>query len=178
MTLEKHTYPLFNNRTLHVGYYTDVKNSRALRQDLLDKKFDVALINAHLIAGSFQVHAAASRALLCDASNQLTTRSLHAELVFNMSGSRNVTESFKRFGVSNDTTSLVVCVIDADEEALKQVETLVNGTQLPFDELGTHLTSEDVKLIKKFYKISEQELTKSTLVDAATCRIATKNCNK
>ena len=138
----------------------------------------VAACAIYQIAGSFQVHAAASRALLCDASNQLTTRSLHAELVFNMSGSRNVTESFKRFGVSDDTTSLVMCVIDADEEALKQVETLVDGTQLPFDELGTRLTSEDVKLIKKFYKISEQELIQSTLVDAVTCRIATKNCNK
>jgi hypothetical protein len=49
---------------------------------------------------------------------------------------------------------------------------------VPFEELGTHLTDGDVKLIKKFYKISEQELTQSTLVDAATCRIATKSCSK
>ncbi|KAI9993787.1 hypothetical protein PInf_016308 [Phytophthora infestans] len=178
MTLEKHTYALFGNRTLHVGYYTDVKNSPTLRQGLLDKKFDVALINAHLIAGPFQVHAAASRALLCDASNRLTTRSLHAELVFNMSGSRNVSESFKRFGVNDDTTSLVICVFDADEATLEEAETLVEGMQVPFEELGTHLTDRDIKLIKKFYKISEQELTQSSLVDAATCRIATKSCSK
>lgn len=104
---------LMRRRTLHVGYYTDVKNSPALRQGLLDKKFDAALVNAQLvlilrasfscsdvstlivlwccqIAGPFQVHAAAARALQCDASGRLTTRSLHAELVFNMSGSRNV----------------------------------------------------------------------------------------
>ncbi|KAI9906083.1 hypothetical protein PsorP6_013865 [Peronosclerospora sorghi] len=178
MTLEKHTYALFGNRTLHVGYYTDVKNIPSLRQDLLDKKIDVALLNAHRIAGPFQVHAAASRAFLCDASSRLTTRSLHAEVVFNMSGSRNVLESFKRFGVRDDTTSIVVCVIDADEETLKQVETLVKGIQVPFEELGTRLTDEDVKLIKKFYKISELELEKSTLVDAVTCRIATKHCSK
>ncbi|CAH0483050.1 unnamed protein product [Peronospora belbahrii] len=178
MPLEKHAYALFGNRSLHVGYYTDVKNSSSLRHDLLDKKFDVALLNAHLIAGSFQVHAAVTRALLCDASNRLTTRSLHAELVFNMSGSRNVTESFKRFGVSDDITSLVVCVIDADEKVLNQVDKLVDGIQVPFDELGMHLTEDDVRLIKKFYKISEQELTHSTLVDAATCRIAVKSCNK
>ncbi|KAF4137517.1 Kinase binding domain-containing protein [Phytophthora infestans] len=170
MTLEKHTYALFGNRTLHVGYYTDVKNSPTLRQGLLDKKFD--------IAGPFQVHAAASRALLCDASNHLTTRSLHAELVFNMSGSRNVSESFKRFGVNDDTTSLVICVFDADEATLEEAETLVEGMQVPFEELGTHLTDSDIKLIKKFYKISEQELTQSSLVDAATCRIATKSCSK
>ncbi|KAG1687970.1 hypothetical protein DVH05_004489 [Phytophthora capsici] len=178
MTLEKHTYALFSNRTLHVGYYTEVQNSAALRQGLLDKKFDVALINAHLIAGPFQVHAAASRALLCDASSRLTTRSLHAELVFNMSGSRNVSESFKRFGVSDETMSIVICVFDADEATLKEVETLVEGMQVPFEELGMHLTEGDITLIKKFYKISEQELTQSSLVDAATCRIATKSCSK
>ncbi|KAL4159514.1 hypothetical protein PRNP1_000091 [Phytophthora ramorum] len=178
MTLEKHTYALFGDRTLHVGYYTGVKNSPALRQGLLDKKFDVALLNAQLIVGPFQLHAAASRALLCDASGRLTTHSLHAELVFNMAGSRNVSESFKRFGVNDDTSSLVVCVFDADEAALKEVETLVEGMQLPFEELGSHLTDGDMKLIKKFYKISEQELTQSSLVDAATCRIATKSCSK
>uniref|UniRef100_A0AAV1TDJ6 EKC/KEOPS complex subunit CGI121 n=1 Tax=Peronospora matthiolae TaxID=2874970 RepID=A0AAV1TDJ6_9STRA len=178
MPLEKHTYALFDNRTLHVGYYTDVKNCATLRQDLLDKKLDVALLNAHLIAGPFQIHAAASRVFLCDASSRLTTRSLHSELVFNMSGSRNVSESFKRFGVKEDMTSLVVCVIDADEEILKQVEALVQGMQVPFEELGTHLTDDDVNLIKKVYKISEQELTQSSLTDAVTCRIATKSCSK
>ncbi|KAE8896524.1 hypothetical protein PF005_g4261 [Phytophthora fragariae] len=178
MTLEKHSYALFGDRTLHVGYYTDVKNGPALRQGLLDKQFDAALLNAQLIAGPFQVHAAASRALLCDASGRRTTRSLHAELVFNMSGSRNVSESFKRFGVSDDTSAVVLCVFDADEAALEQAEALVDGMQLPFEELGTHLTDADVKLLKKFYKISEQELTHSSLVDAATCRIATKSCSK
>ncbi|GMF12380.1 unnamed protein product [Phytophthora lilii] len=95
-----------------------------------------------------------------------------------MSGSRNVSESFKRFGVNDDTTSVVLCVFDADEATLKEVEALVEGMQVPFEELGTHLTHANVRLIKKFYKISEQELTQSSLVDAATCRIATKSCSK
>ncbi|RLN98963.1 hypothetical protein BBJ28_00000946 [Nothophytophthora sp. Chile5] len=171
--------------TLHVGYYTDVKNSAELRQGLLDKKFDVALLNAQLVCmlsfdlvAPFQIHAAASRALLCDASGRLTTRSLHAELVFNLSGSRNVSESFRRFGINDACTSVVLCVFDADEATLKEMETLVEGSLLPFSEVGTHLRPEDVKLIKKFYKIQDQELTCSSLVDAVTCRIATKSCSK
>ncbi|KAF4322379.1 hypothetical protein BBO99_00002981 [Phytophthora kernoviae] len=178
MTLEKQTYALFNGRTLHVGYYTDVKNSPALTQSLMDKKFDVALLNAQLLVGPFQIHAAASRALLCDASDRLTTRSLHAELVFNMSGSRNVSESFRRFGVNDNCVSLVICVFDADEPTVKDVEALIEGTQLPFSELGSHVSEQDVKQIKKFYKIQDQELTQSSLVDAIACRIATKSCSK
>lgn len=80
--------------------------------------------------------------------------------------------------MSDDTSSVVLCVLDADEAALKQAEALVQGMQVPFEELGTHLTDADVKLIKKFYKISDMELTQSSLVDAATCRIATKSCSK
>jgi hypothetical protein len=37
-----------------VGYYTDVKNAPALRQGLLDKKFDVALLNAQLVCWQLQ----------------------------------------------------------------------------------------------------------------------------
>ncbi|TDH74202.1 uncharacterized protein CCR75_001177 [Bremia lactucae] len=178
MTLEKHTYALFDNRYLHAGYYVNVKNSSVLRQSFMDKKIDVALLNADLIAGPLQVHAAAMRALQSDASKSLTTRSLHAELVFNMSGSRNVSESFKRFGISEKTTSIVVCVFDADEAILKEVEANVEGIQVPFEELGASLTHQDNQLIIKAYKISELELTQSSLVDAATCRIATKSYSK
>jgi len=130
------------------------------------------------VVDRFQVHAAAARALLCDQSKRLTTKSLHAELVFNLSGSRNVSESFRRFGVSDDCTSLAVCVFDADDATLEKTLALVDGTATSVDELGQHLTPADVKLIKKYYKIQDQELTNSSLADAITCLIATKSCNK
>lgn len=126
----------------------------------------------------FQIHASAARALLCETTTKLTTKSIHAELVFNLAGSRNVTESFRRFGVSDSCTSLVLCVFDADDAALAHAATLVEGTLTPFSELGQHLTPADVKLVKKFYKIQELELGSSSLTDAIVCRIATKSCSK
>lgn len=98
--------------------------------------------------------------------------------MFNLAGSRNVTESFRRFGVSDTCTALVLCVFDADDVALANAATLVEGTLAPFSELGQHLTPADMKLIKKFYKIQELELGSSSLTDAIICRIATKSCSK
>lgn len=126
----------------------------------------------------FQIHAAASRVLLCDGSSKLSTKNIHSELVFNLSGSRNVSESFRRFGVNASCKSLVLAVFDADEEILAKVAALVEGKLVPFSLLGSHLTSQDEQLIKKYYKIQDLELSASTLVDAITCRIATKSCSK
>ncbi|KAF1336742.1 Ekc/keops complex subunit tprkb, partial [Globisporangium splendens] len=178
MAMAKHTFELFPGRTLHSAFYKDVKNSAALHKALLNQEFDAALVNASLLVDPFQVYAAASRVLLCETTTRLTTKSMHAELVFNLSGSRNVTESFRRFGVADDCTSLVLCVFDADDATLASLASLVEGTLTPFNELGQHLTPAGVKAIRKFYKIQDLELGSSTLVDAIVCRIATKSCNK
>lgn len=121
------------------------------------------------------MHAAAARALLCDQAGRLTTKSLHAELVFNMSGSRNVSESFRRFGVGDASSALVVCLFDADDAAVDKTLARIEGTASSLDELGQHA---DIKLIRRYYKIQDQELTASSLADAITCRIATKSCSK
>ena len=118
---------------------------------------------------------AASRALLSAQSDSLTTNSTHSELVFNLSGSRNVTDSLRRFGVSNETTQLVVCAFD-DASVLDNLE--VDGTQEDVDKIGDHLTADQITALKKLYKIQDTELEVSSLSDAIVCRIATKNVNK
>ncbi|RHY09013.1 hypothetical protein DYB36_009124, partial [Aphanomyces astaci] len=86
MTTSSHVYELFGGRTLHVAYYTDVKNSASLLHKILSNELNVALINADTVVSLFQVHAAASRALLSVQNHSMTTNSLHSELVFNLSG--------------------------------------------------------------------------------------------
>jgi EKC/KEOPS complex subunit CGI121/TPRKB len=112
---------------------------------------------------------------MCDLNKSLTTKTLHAELVFNLSGSRNVAESFRRFGISDESTSLLVCAFDADSEKLTSLKTLAVGKMTSINELAQ---DADVKLIKKYYKIQEPELSFSSLLDAIVCRIATKSCLK
>jgi EKC/KEOPS complex subunit CGI121/TPRKB len=126
----------------------------------------------------FQIHAAAARALLCDQAGKLTTKTLHSELVFNLSGTRNVAESFRRFGISDKSDKIVLCVFDANESQLADASEIVHGTSMVLKEIGTHLEAQDLALIRKYYKIPEAELKTSSLIDAIASRIATKSCSK
>ncbi|CAK4068282.1 unnamed protein product [Aphanomyces euteiches] len=175
MALRAQEYALFGGRTLYIAYYRDVKNSATLRQQILSQQVDAALINAEMIAGLFQLHVAASRALLSAQSDSLTTNSIHSELVFNLSGSRNVTDSLRRFGISNETTQLVVCAFD-DASLLEKLQ--IEGTREDVDKIGDHLTADQITALKKLYKIQDTELEVSSLSDAIVCRIATKNVSK
>lgn len=176
--MEKLTFELFKGRTLHVGYFRHVKNSAQLRAAIMQQSVDAAFINANMIVDAFQIQAAAARTLLSDEAGSLTTKSIHAELVFNLSGSRNVSESFRRFGIADDSEAIVVCVVDADDAKLSTLQQQVEGTLTPWNELGQHLQDKDIELIRKFYRIQPDELRSSTLIDAIVCRIATKTCNK
>ncbi|KAJ0392721.1 hypothetical protein P43SY_011976 [Pythium insidiosum] len=180
--METQRFELFGGRTLHTAFFKDVKNSAALRQAVLNQEINFALINARMVVDLFAVHAAAARALLCDQDNKLITKTLNAELVFNLSGSRNVAESFRRFGLTDECDQILVCVFDADEDAISKALALVDGTLIDTpslkEALGPHLAPNDVAMIRKYYKIQDTELQTSTLSDAVTSRIATKSCNK
>lgn len=51
---------------------------------------ECSLANASLLPDLFVLHVAAHKALAAEAASALRTRTLHAELVFNLSGSKQV----------------------------------------------------------------------------------------
>ncbi|RVW49852.1 hypothetical protein CK203_069943 [Vitis vinifera] len=69
---------------------------------------EVAFLNASLIPDVFPVLAAAHKTLLAKSRESLTTRTLHSELVYNYSGSKHITESLKRCGISDSSTYVLV----------------------------------------------------------------------
>lgn len=98
--------------------------------------------------------------------------------MFNLSGTRNVAESFRRFGLNETSDKVVLCIFDADADALARASTLVKGQLTPISELGKHLQPQDITQIKKYYKIQDLELKTTSLLDAVVSRIATKSCSK
>ncbi|OQR90010.1 RNA polymerase II-associated protein [Thraustotheca clavata] len=180
MVVQVYTYDLFEGRTLHVSLFQNVKNAPDLLKRLLAQEIDFALINADKVGSLFPLHVAASRTLLCSQTNSLTTNTLHSELVFNLSGSRNVTDSLRRFGIAQDTTSLLVCAFDANAAKIAEMQSLVDGTLVDLNiiESKDHLSPEKLQQLKKHYKISDIELSITSLSDAIVSRIATKSVNK
>ncbi|KAI3837275.1 hypothetical protein MKW92_003552 [Papaver armeniacum] len=159
--------------SLSLALYKDVTNSKELLNLMHAGTLDpeVAFLNASLIPDVFPLLAAAQKTLIAKSRDSLTTRTLHSELVFNYSGSKHITESLKRCGIS-ETTTYVLAAQFASPDEMNAVEKLIDGKEIDLEELVTGANNAQ---IQKHFKISGLELGISTLADAITCRIAARD---
>lgn len=162
-----------NGNIVSLALFTDVSNSRELLGSIQAGTLEpeVALLNASLIPNVFPVLAAAYNALIANSRATLTTRTLYSELVFNYSGSKHITESLKRCGISDKTTYILVVHFGVSTE-IKDLEKVIKGKIIDLEELEARA---DKAQILKHYKITNQELAISSLSDAITCRIAVRD---
>jgi hypothetical protein len=82
------------------------------------------------VPSAAMLRAAGSRALVAESRSRLVTRSLHAELVFNLSGSKHITDALKRWGVAPDTTAVLMAAFDASAADLQLLRGLVQGVEV------------------------------------------------
>ncbi|KAG6516062.1 hypothetical protein ZIOFF_026510 [Zingiber officinale] len=59
---------------------------------------------------------AAHKTLLSKSRESLTTQTLHSELIYNYSGSKHISESLKRCGISDDTTYVLAARFAASQD--------------------------------------------------------------
>ncbi|KAB2043303.1 hypothetical protein ES319_D01G006900v1 [Gossypium barbadense] len=163
-----------NGNTLSLALFADVTNSKELLDSMQAGTLDpeVAFLNASLIPDVFPVLAAVHKTLISKSRESLTTRTLHSELVYNYSGSKHITESLKRCGISESSRYVLAARFNASPDEMKAVEKLINGKEIDLDEFEGRA---DQAQIQKHYKISGPELGISTLADAITCRIAARD---
>uniref|UniRef100_A0A8C6V339 EKC/KEOPS complex subunit TPRKB n=1 Tax=Neogobius melanostomus TaxID=47308 RepID=A0A8C6V339_9GOBI len=154
--------------------FVDVKNAAELRKKAMEGKFNGALINPTMLMSPFQVLVAAAKAVHLQNIGKMKTRSLFSEIIFNLSPNNNISEAFKRFGISDgDGSVLVVLVHNQDDPpSLSDIIRQVDGQQAPVDDVSS---LSDTAKIKKFFKITPQEEKIGTLLDAVVCRMAIKD---
>ncbi|GER36427.1 EKC/KEOPS complex subunit CGI121 [Striga asiatica] len=160
--------------TLSLALFIDVTNSKELL-DLMQAgtlEPEVAFLNASLIPDTFPLLAAAHKTLVAKSRESLTTRTLHSELVYNYSGSKHISESLKRCGISDNTSYVLVARFGASVDEMTVVKGIVKGIEIGLEELEGRA---DQTQIDKHYKISAVELGISSLSDAITCRIAARD---
>lgn len=154
--------------------FKNVKNAAELRQKAVEGKINGALINPTMLVGPFQVLVAANKAFHLHSIGNMKTRSLNSEIIFSLSPTNNISEAFKRFGISDKDDSVLVVVVHAKDElhAVSDITAMVGGQQLPVDEVSS---LSDLEKIRKFYKVTPQEETCGSLLDAVVCRMAVKD---
>ncbi|KAJ0012505.1 hypothetical protein NQD34_016839 [Periophthalmus magnuspinnatus] len=154
--------------------FKDVKNAAELRQSAVEGKISGALISPTLVLNPFQVLVAANKAVHLQKIGKMKTRSLFSEIIFNLSPTNNISEAFKRFGISDGDSSVLVVLVHnkGNTPPLSDIVSRVNGQQVPVDDLSS---LSDTAKIKKFFKITPQEEKIGTLLDAVVCRMAIKD---
>ncbi|TVY85662.1 EKC/KEOPS complex subunit, partial [Lachnellula willkommii] len=141
---------------IHIALYRNVTNASFLQQQLLagNTDFEYAFIDASVIVSRIHVLSAAYRAINALHSHRLRSRNVHSEIVFSLSPNNNIAESFRRFGVTAATTSLLVVKVGGDgEEVRRHLEGAVEGEGVGFEE-EVLAGIVDVGRVRKIYKLN------------------------
>ncbi|KAK3585840.1 hypothetical protein CHS0354_038365 [Potamilus streckersoni] len=163
---------LYADSSIIMLLYDELENSKEIRKCVIDGVIDASLLKPKLILDKFQVIVAATRAIHNQKHEKMTTKTIHSEILFCLSPSKNISDSYRNFGLGEeDKCILVVIVDDQDNSKLNALQQLIKGRQLPLSDL--HSTA-DTSAIKKIYKIRDEELEVCSLLDAVVTRISSK----
>lgn len=178
--MESVTLPHLPDHPLRIGVFAGVQNAAFLRQQLLDgnRDFEYAFLDASAVLSRNHVLAACFRAINDMASDRLKSRNVHSEIVFSLSPNNNVSlsqvrrlsrhplnarpnaltapqiaESFRRFGLSDDSKNILAIKVGGEPEAIdKHLGEQVKGQLVPFTD-ETLAAMSDAARLKKVYKI-------------------------
>ena len=120
----------FTGQTCSVSLFRNVQNPLQIRDKLMKNELDATVINATLIPDILQVFVAANKAAHSHQKGKkfCKTRTVHTELLYNLSPTKSVTESLKIFGIREDIHDLIVVTFDDEsEEKLQTVKNVIQG---------------------------------------------------
>lgn len=159
------------HRVLCMKLYRDVKNASQLRKKVQEGRLNCCLLKPNLIVDAFQVVVAANKALTAE---KLRTKSEYTEILFNLSVSKNITQSLQTFGIEDSNDEILVVVLKkVDVEDVNDAFGEVQGEEVNLEELGKFC---DVKAVRKVYKVSDEEYKEVAILDSVVSRIAAKDC--
>lgn len=92
----------------------------------------MCLLNPGLIIDLFQLQVAISRAVSNRASGQMATKNIYSEILYCLSPSKNIVESFKLFGAVEQSSSLIVVTFDICEQINEVVKGMAVGSLIHF----------------------------------------------
>ncbi|CAM9731365.1 unnamed protein product [Choristocarpus tenellus] len=111
-------------------------------------------------------------------SGKMKTRSLPSELMWSLSGSKNMSALLQTFCVPVDgEPTLLLVAIGMEEHELHLILTEVQGERCSLDSLGEGYKNNGAlrERLKGLYKISDDELEMASMEDCVVSRMAVKD---
>ncbi|XP_050345815.1 EKC/KEOPS complex subunit Tprkb-like [Nymphalis io] len=148
----------------------DVKNVEMIRSNVINGSWKCAVIKPSLILDILQVVVAANRAVLSERSNTMVTKTVYSEILYNLSLTKNISQSLSKFGVDKDNSILVCFLVNETDES----EHIINGIEgelCPLSELNKFTNVKDVKSVYKLNNLKSD----ADLLDVIVSRMVTKS---
>ncbi|KAK9467497.1 kinase binding protein CGI-121-domain-containing protein [Lipomyces arxii] len=157
--------PQFPSSTIYISLYTGITNASTIRTELLggNTKYAYAFVDPRTILSLTHLLSSVYRALTDNSADLLRTRTLHSELVFDLSPNMNIADSLRRFGLKDDSDSVLVLKVDdaadAKSDERKQrtfaaMDEIVEGTRVAVSDTEIAKLT-DLELVRKNYKVSQ-----------------------
>lgn len=175
--MEDYTIELDPETQLYCTLYLfiDVTNVPEIREKIVGGKLHCCVAKASLMVDALQAVIAVNKAALNAKRNCMTTKHVYTEILFCLSLSKNISRSLNEFGISDSDRNIVVILIHKrDEKQAVSADILnsIKGERIPVSRIREFT---DIDLVKKTYKINEDELHISNVTDAIVSRISCKD---
>lgn len=157
--------------TLKVYLLKDVQNVEEIRNNVMSGNWKCAVIKPSLIIDFFQVAVAANKAVLAEKTTSMITRTVYSEILFNLSLSKNISQSMSRFGVEKDRSLMVCFLVTSDSDESKTIIEQIKGELCPLTELRNFTNMQELKGVYKLNNIKNDV----NLLDIIISKMVTKS---
>ncbi|KRZ70377.1 TP53RK-binding protein [Trichinella papuae] len=158
---------------LRICLFREVKNANHLLAELRNGKITGSLIKAELVHSTFQLLAAANRALHASKHEKMITKNVHTELIYSLSPTTSISDSLLTFGINENTTDIIAALVgDSSGDCLTKLLKVIKGKSVPLKELKN---VTNVSKIKEVYHLKEPELNFSSIDDSIVSRMIAKD---
>ena len=163
----------FTGELCSVNLFRNVQNPLEIREKLMKGQLDATVINAKLIPDILQIFVAANKAAKSRQNGKALTKTVHTELIYNLSPTKKVTESLKIFGISEKSEDLLVVTFDDDNgEKLQNIKNVIQGDIKDLAELPD---ITDWNEIAQLHGIIEAKLDPERIRDLLISKSAVKD---
>lgn len=119
-------------------------------KEMLKSDLKLTVVNPKYILNFDHLNHAVFKTLYFSSRQQMKTKSIYTELLFNLSPNKSITDALKTFGVEECDKAALFVIFGAPEKASDKISETVKGTLIRFREIGGVNCIFD---IKKLYSV-------------------------